>query len=326
MASGVRERLPYRADLDGLRAIAVGLVILTHARLPWPNNGGDAGVTAFFVLSGFLITSLLLHEREGAGSVAIGAFYRRRVRRLGPALVLLLAAIAVSTLVVAWPGMWALGIVASLGYLSNWVQILGFPIGPLGHTWSLAIEEQFYLAWPFVIAALGRRAWVVAVAGVAIGFVLRTWSGGAFEYFSTLTRGDAILAGCLLAITRWQAPAWAAGGGVVALAVLGLADLPHDVTIPLATAFTVLALAGSCPALGRLAPIGRRAYGLYLWNWPLTILLGAWAIPATFVAAEVSFRLVERPLMSWSIGRSRRQPVASSAQGDAPLVRAGVAT
>jgi peptidoglycan/LPS O-acetylase OafA/YrhL len=147
LASGRRDRLDtakaYRPDLDGLRAIAVGLVILTHASWPWVNNGGDAGVTAFFVLSGYLITNLLLGQLETRGRVDIVGFYRRRVIRLAPALLGLLAFTLMLGVIVGLRSDWQLGLVSCLVYVSNWVQVAGFNIDPLGHTWSLAIEEQF---------------------------------------------------------------------------------------------------------------------------------------------------------------------------------------
>ncbi len=294
----MRKRLDgYRSDLDGLRAVAVVLVILTHAHIPWNNNGGDVGVTAFFVLSGFLITSLLLDERDRTGRVSLPRFFARRALRLGPALSLLIVSVAVLSLVVSWPGAWQLGAVSSAFYVSNWAQAAGINIDPFGHTWSLAIEEQFYLTWPLLIALAGRRAWPVAAGGMAAGTALLLISSGNADYFSTLTRGGSLMAGCLLAISGATAPEWLGATGLAVLVGLGLANFSHEVTVPLATAATIPVLASSVRGLGRLAPIGRRAYGLYLWNWPLTILLGPLAVPMTFVVAEVSYRFLERPVL-----------------------------
>jgi peptidoglycan/LPS O-acetylase OafA/YrhL len=118
-------RMPYRSDLDGLRGLAVLLVMATHAGFPWANNGGDVGVTAFFVLSGFLITRLMTIERSGTGSVDLGAFYRRRFWRLGPPLVMLLVATVAIGVATDLPNEWALGVATCIAYVSNWVQVLG---------------------------------------------------------------------------------------------------------------------------------------------------------------------------------------------------------
>ena len=196
----------YRPDLDGLRAVAVGLVMLAHARLPWVNDGGDVGVTAFFVLSGYVITVLLCRNQATAGRAGLLAFYRRRVTRLGPALLGLLAFVIVVGLLAGWPTEWRLGILACLGYVSNWVQAAGINIDPLGHTWSLAIEEQFYLLWPALLLVVfrKRRSWLIAITlGAIVAMSLaRLVATGTTEYFSTFTRADAILlAAC------WRSPA-----------------------------------------------------------------------------------------------------------------------
>jgi peptidoglycan/LPS O-acetylase OafA/YrhL len=296
-------RLAYRPDLDGLRAIAVGLVILSHARLAVFANGGDVGVTVFFVLSGWLITILLLAEREQTGRIDLPAFYGRRVRRLGPALLLLLIVVFALDVVGGWPTI-ALSIGSTLFYVSNWVQATGTSVGFLGHTWSLSIEEQFYLVWPSVLIVLGaRRAGVIAAALVILITIVRIPADGPFEYFSTFTRGDAVLVGCALAVARVRLPAWTAIIGIGSILVLACVSLPHDIGIPLVILAAAAVVCSGWRPLGRLAPMGKRAYGLYLWNWPLAILFGPLAIPLTFVAAETSWRLVELP-----INRRRRAP------------------
>ena len=301
----------YRPDLDGLRAIAVILVILTHAKWPWVNNGGDAGVTAFFVLSGFLITGVLMNQRARGRIEALG-FYRRRVVRLAPALLGLLAFTLVFGLAIGWAGQWRLGLVACLAYVSNWVQVFGSPIGPLGHTWSLAIEEQFYVLWPAVLLLLpGRLLLPLAALGVMIASLVRLVASGEFEYFSTVTRGDAILLGCALALIRPRWPSVVAFGGVVALVAVALLVPPdnHDLAILAAMAATVAIIGGQLKPLGRLAPIGLRAYSLYLWNWPMTILFGGIGVLAplmTVLVGEISYRLLEAPVMHR--GGARRRP------------------
>jgi peptidoglycan/LPS O-acetylase OafA/YrhL len=290
----------YRPDLDGLRAIAVGLVILTHAKWPWVNNGGDAGVTAFFVLSGFLITSILVGQQERTGRIDVLAFYRRRIVRLAPAMLGLLGFTLVLGLAIGWPTQWQVGLASCLVYVSNWVQVAGANIDPLGHTWSLAIEEQFYLLWPAVLILFRGQALRVAVIGIAAASVLRIVATGPFEYFSTVTRADAILVGCVLAYLR---PRWHPGValiGVVGLVVVALLDPVHDVAIPATMVATAAVIGGRFEPLGVLAPIGLRAYSLYLWNWPMTLLFGPIGVLGplmTVLVAEVSYRLLEAPVL-----------------------------
>ena len=303
----------YRADLDGLRAIAVGLVMATHAKWPWPNNGGDAGVTAFFVLSGYLITSILLTERERTGGVDVVRFYTRRVTRLAPALLGLLGFTAVMGITVGWSTDWRLGIVSCIAYVSNWIQVAAVNIDPLGHTWSLAIEEQFYLVWPALLALTHGRVLRLAIVMIVLESAVRLVSTGLFEYFSTVTRADAILVGCVVAIVRPQWPTIVAGFGVGALLAIGVLLPPesHDLAIPAAMVATVAVIGGRLKPLGRLAPIGLRAYSLYLWNWPMTILFGSIGFVApllTVLVGEFSFRVLEAPVLRRGVAsRSPRQ-------------------
>ena len=310
----------YRADLDGLRAIAVGLVILSHAKWPWLNNGGDAGVTAFFVLSGYLITNLLVDQRARRGRIDILAFYRRRIVRLAPALLGLLAFTLVFGLVFGWAGgsQWQIGLASCLTYVSNWIQVGGVNIDPLGHTWSLAIEEQFYFVWPALLLLLRGRLLTVAVLGIVAASAVRIVATGPLEYFSTITRADAILVGCVMALVKPRWPASVAAGGLVALVVVALTIPPadHDLAIPAAMVATAAVIGGTLAPLGRLAPMGLRAYSLYLWNWPMTILFGSIGVVApllTFVAGEVSFRLFEAPVLRR--GRQRGRTPAPVAAG-----------
>ena len=321
------DRVAYRPDLDGLRAIAVALVILTHAKWPWPNNGGDTGVTAFFVLSGFLITNLLVNQQERQGRIHVLAFYRRRVVRLGLALLGVLAFTLALGLATGWgPGRdWQLGIVSSLAYVSNWVEVGNINIDPLGHTWSLAIEEQFYLFWPAVLILLRGRPLLFAIVAIIAVSLIRIVATGPFEYFSTAARVDAILVGCVLALigARWSR--WYAVAGLAALVAVSFLDLSHDIAIPAAIVATAAIIGGRLEPLGRLAPAGLRAYSLYLWNWPMTILFGSVALVAplmTIVVAELSFRLLEAPFLHRgkaarpSVTVVPKDPVASPGQTD----------
>lgn len=304
-SSGFGGGSAYRPDLDGLRAVAVGLVILTHAQFPWRNNGGDAGVTAFFVLSGYVITRLLLRQ-HAEGRPDILGFYRRRFVRLGPALAGLLAFTLVTGILVGWPTEWQVGIASCLLYVSNWVQVAGINIDPLGHTWSLAIEEQFYLVWPALLFGLiaWRRDWLIpmTILLIVLGSLVRVASSGLFEYFSTFTRADAILLGCLVALAGIRLPAWTAGVGVAGLVAVALLVAPenHSLAIPLSMLAATAVICGEFRPLARLAPAGLRAYSLYLWNWPMVLLFGTipgLAVLLTILVGELSFRLFEGPVL-----------------------------
>ncbi len=177
------EKLGYRPALDGVRAVSIALVLVFHLGAPWL-AGGYLGVSVFFTLSGFLITSLLLHEREHTNRIDVKAFYVRRLRRLLPASLLCLFGIAL----LAWieviePRADLRGsVLASLFQVANWEHLLGHRSyadlfvspSPVDHFWSLAIEEQFYWLWPLAIAGLTalaarRLAPQRAIARVLVG-------------------------------------------------------------------------------------------------------------------------------------------------------------
>jgi len=377
--------LPHLPALDGLRGLAVIAVLLFHAGyLP----GGYLGVDAFFVLSGFLITSLLLAEVGRAGRVDLGAFWGRRARRLLPALFLTIATVA-GYAALAAPREQLLRLrgdaLAALVYASNW-RAIGSDEGywdlfaapsPLAHMWSLAIEEQFYLLWPLVIGAValgvrrraGRRA--TARAGVArlvlvvslllaaastVTMVLLYRAGDVDRaYMGSDTRASAVLLGAALAAWRMSRPAaqsgWttprraleiAAGAAVV---LLGWAWWRVDGQAPwlyrggflvcgLAVATTIAASAhpqrgpvGRGLSWRPLTVVGLVSYGLYLWHWPVYVVLTpqrtGWEglgllvarLLVSAVLATVSFVVVERPVRTGRLVRWRvaRVPVAAPA-------------
>jgi peptidoglycan/LPS O-acetylase OafA/YrhL len=219
----------YRPALDGLRAVAVGAVVAYHLGYGWA-RGGFLGVDAFFVLSGYLITSLLLVEFGGSGLIHLRAFWARRARRLLPALFVVLGVVAV-WVGLTWPSD-QLGVVrgdglSTLFYGANWRFILtgqsyfalvSLP-SPFRHAWSLAIEEQFYLVWPLVVFAclrLGRgRTRILAatcalgaIASIVLMAVVYDPVDPSRAYYGTDTRAHALLIGALLAIVlrRWAVP------------------------------------------------------------------------------------------------------------------------
>ena len=155
-------RVPYLPGLDGMRALAVAAVIVYHANSSWL-QGGFIGVEVFFVISGYLITLLLISEHEKNGRVNMRQFWIRRMRRLLPALFVMLAALIVWTSLFERDALGKLrgDVIGGLAYVSNWYQIFtgaGYSasndFAPLRHLWSLAVEEQFYFVWPLVMAAL----------------------------------------------------------------------------------------------------------------------------------------------------------------------------
>ncbi len=210
-------RFAHVAALDGVRALAVSSVVAFHLGMTWA-PGGYLGVDVFFVLSGFLITALLLSERDTNGRISLGRFYARRALRLLPALLAVLGALWLFTTVTV-VGDSALRVrgdgLAALFYFANWRAAFGHApfLGFMGHAWSLSIEEQFYAVWPLlVVGALalrgGRRSLVLvlAVAGTVVPPLLRLawWDGSAATmtrlYYGLDTRADALFAGAVLAV------------------------------------------------------------------------------------------------------------------------------
>jgi peptidoglycan/LPS O-acetylase OafA/YrhL len=247
--AGRGTRMPYLGGLDGLRAIAVMAVLLYHGELSWI-PGGFLGVEIFFVISGYLITALLLAEHRDTGRIDLKGFWIRRARRLLPALFLLLV-VTVAVAVVFLPDEVASlrgDVVAAFAYVSNWgfifaeksyFEAVGRP-SLVQHLWSLAVEEQFYLVWPLLFAGgmrfLGRRRLPVAVLAVALASATLMWvlytpgSDPSRVYYGTDTRASGIFLGCLLAFVwaPWrlkplvsQGARWLLDGvGVVALLLL----------------------------------------------------------------------------------------------------------
>ncbi len=267
----------YRPELDGVRAVAILLVMIDHATgnfIGWDLAGlvGWAGVTLFFALSGYLITGILLSERTASGSIHLARFYRRRVARLAPALIVVLLFVAITG--ASQPGEWRLALVSSLTYSTNWVKALGVELGSLTNMWTLAVEEQFYLVWPLVLAFAFTRAHRFALVAIVIGLACYALVPWQTAKFLTPACAVALMAGSLAAMHR--------------------AEL------------------ASLRPLSSLAPIGKRAYSLYLWNWPMVILLGpVIGTVATGAVAEMSYRIVERPVIRWA--RSRERTEAASA-------------
>jgi peptidoglycan/LPS O-acetylase OafA/YrhL len=237
----------FRPDIEGLRAVAVGLVLLYHGfRVPF--TGGFVGVDVFFVISGFLITSLLLHEKSRTGRISVTRFYARRVRRILPAATLVVLATVFAAYhwlgfiagnEIAEDAKWAAVFTANIHFGVLGTDYLGskLPPSPLQHMWSLGVEEQFYLVWPalFLILVLivkgarQRNALAVSlpvIIGVSLAWsVIQTRSNATWAYFSPLTRAWELALGALVAVLATVVarirPSWL----VELLSVCGIAGI-----------------------------------------------------------------------------------------------------
>ncbi len=320
--------LGYHPSLDGIRAIAVTLVVLFHFHVAG-FDGGFLGVDIFFVLSGFLITRLLLKEWDRTSAIRLRAFYARRALRLLPALLLLLVACA---WFVSWQ--WLL---AALSYVGNWFLALHvLRISPISHTWSLAIEEQFYLVWPLVLLLLLRarlsrtaiaRIALVLAAAASIRKVLLcidhdpgTWMR---IYFATDTRADALLIGCAAAALSDLQPRMPklVSRALFVLASAGIAYFVvtariNDLNLFRHGSLTLLAVCVAVVvvqlamqpwrpvevvlAQRPLVALGRISYGVYLWHHAIMFLEVSLAasLALTLAAAIGSYFLVERPALA----------------------------
>jgi peptidoglycan/LPS O-acetylase OafA/YrhL len=325
----------YRPELDGLRALAIGAVVLFHY-LPAPFRGGYLGVTLFFVLSGYLITSLLTHEHEETGTIDRRAFYTRRALRLWPALIVVVPILLALALTVGHAAHLVhallVGAAASLVHLNDFVVAADRHLATdwFGATWSLGVEEQFYLVWPlvllFALRRTSRKRLALACAATALIFALAypflfNAVGARWLYYSPLGNIAPLMAGCALALYGRVHPhkvVWLA-----ALAIfLALTFVAKEATIypsawkgpvQLATLASVV-LIGAIPAGGAIASasavwLGKRSYSLYLthagpWQVFATRLASSPAgivaligIPVSLLWADASYRLVERPFL-----------------------------
>jgi peptidoglycan/LPS O-acetylase OafA/YrhL len=318
-------RLGYVPALDGLRGVAILGVLGVHL---FGLSGGFYGVDLFFVLSGFLITTLLLEEHDRTGRVSLRAFYIRRARRLMPALCAVLVLIAVVGPLYYSPALLA-SIVASGLYAANIVRGFGtsdfLNATPAAHLWSLAQEEQFYVLWPVALLSLRRRLTERRLMTLlAAGFVLLVLyraglavAGAGWHriYYAPDTHMDGLVLGCLVACARRRGlttvPALAGCAAlalVVAAFALGAQTVPWSVggmpVVEIAAAALVLAALSPGPVSLALSArplvwIGALSYSLYLWQIPAMWLTGwddRWGALALAAALTlVSYYVIERP-------------------------------
>jgi peptidoglycan/LPS O-acetylase OafA/YrhL len=367
-ASGVH--LPRVSALDGLRGVAVLAVLLFHdGRL----RGGYLGVDLFFVLSGYLITSLLLVEQRDHGRIRLARFYERRARRLLPAMGLALFGVAIYAAVwaqpselprIRWDG------IATLFYFANWRDIftkrsywdIFRAPSPLQHTWSLSIEEQFYALWPLiVVGVVAMRRSARAVLGVTLGLgsacavltlvgALRHGDQRLF-YYGTASRAPALLMGAALAAvvaTRGTLRSVRARTVLEVVAIAGAFYLAFEWAhqrgqgqglyrgplLLCGVAATAVIASASHPDRGLLARVlafpplvgaGLISYGLYLYHWPIYLILtrartglSGWPLFGTravvsAAVAIVSYALVEQPIRSGALRPARAFATLASA-------------
>lgn len=317
---GGRSSAGLRPDIQGLRAVAVVAVIVDHL-FGWP-KGGFVGVDVFFVISGFLITGLLVREWKRTGTIAFGAFYRRRIKRILPVSLLVIAAtLLTAKFLFAAPrfsdtasdSLWATLFSANWRFLlqgSDYFQADG-PISPLRHYWSLAVEEQFYFVWPWVLLAalvwLTRRGasqrvalraagWLIAVLSLASFFwaMLETSSNPGAAYFSSFSRAWELGLGAMLAFAVPMLERMPdrlrpilANAGLLGI-VVSIFVLSPDSAFPAPGALlpvlsTALLIGAGCGGSQKFLPVltnpvsrylGDISFSLYLWHFPVMIFLG----------------------------------------------------
>ena len=339
--------LHYRRDIDGLRAVAVLPVVFFHAGVPG-FSGGFIGVDVFFVISGYLITYLIAEEiRQERFSIV--AFYERRIRRIFPALI---AVLLVSSVLATWllmPGqydnfsksLFATGIFASnvlfwseAGYFAATASDM-----PLLHTWSLAVEEQFYVIFPlllFVVHRWLKGRWIAWLAPIAVvSFALSVWGVAhkpSATFYLAPARAWELLLGSLLALN--VVPRLPSRTVMEVLSVLGLGSIAWGVValsaespfpganalLPCLGAALVIYTGQDTPTTARrllgsapLVAVGLISYSLYLWHWPLLVFAQLWniydltwlgtalVVGLSFVAAVLSWKFVELPFRKRSV-------------------------
>ncbi|MEQ1953167.1 acyltransferase family protein [Mesorhizobium sp. CN2-181] len=336
------QRPGYRADIDGLRALAILPVVFYHAGIPG-FAGGFVGVDVFFVISGYLMASLITGEME-RGEFSLLRFYERRVRRIFPALFVMIAACSV----VAWFALmpkefiyFANSVRNAVLFISNYRferEIGYFDIAaetkPLLHTWSLAVEEQFYIVFPLTLMLLGwlapRRIALVLLVVLAASLAASAWTvyqKPEAAFYLSQYRIWELLLGAMLAfnvVPKASHPLMrealaAAGVVLIAFAVFTYSDATVfpglTALVPCLGAALVIhgrTSGGPASLLLRAPPmvfVGLVSYSLYLWHWPivvftryfdgpeLTIAQGGLVVAASFVAAVISWRFVERPFL-----------------------------
>lgn len=322
--------MKYEPAFDGLRALAVTAVVAYHISPGFP--GGYVGVDLFFVLSGYLITTILAAERADSGTIDLRRFYLKRAFRLFPALALvLLFELCRAALDPAARASILRAIGVCLLYVTNWARAFDLPgiDGQLGHSWSLSLEEQFYIVWPILLLGVFPRrplVWLIAalaaVTALRLGMLLGGVSG-ARVYNGSDTHSDGLILGCIVALMPPSPALKRIASQTAPVALLGLAalvlfadgdqGLAESLWVSFAgvlSAWLLLAILHQgwlekALSSGVLVYVGRVSYGWYLWHYPLYQAahqyLPAWTPPlAALIAlpvAMLSYAYVERPAL-----------------------------
>lgn len=333
--------MQYTPGLDGLRAIAALSVVAFHCATPGFGSG-YLGVDVFFVLSGFLITRILSAEIQHTGRIAVGRFYFNRLLRLYPTLLLVIAAFMIAA-PHAWPDLPA-GLYALLAglYLTDYSRALWDMPVVLSYTWSLSVEEHFYLMWPLVLPAILRTRRPAAI--LAALYVLASgwrwwnmhWLGWEPTYFRFDTRLSGLILGGLMALApplmqagRYWKPAALL---LVVLTAIPTFHAPAGMiwAVLLVEWATVALIAACCSATppkwlqaGPLTYLGKLSYGIYLWHFPLAYYMREvypWHITlpgvaaAAFALAAATYHGVDAPLRRFRRGPLVRRPAVQTAQ------------
>lgn len=340
--------LKYRADIDGLRAVAVLLVVLYHAGFPIP--GGFVGVDVFFVISGYLITTIIDREiREG--SFSYSDFYLRRIKRLIPALFFMIAVVSAycsyyllpddlisysKTAVLSMLG------VSNFYFYANTNYFDSSAFEPLLHTWSLAVEEQYYVVWPALLILIYKsskaRIKTLSLSILFIGSIALSWyyvyQDKNLAYMMLPFRFFELMAGALVAIKfrtinnvfsdKYYLPI--VGVLLILLSAFNLSEssfFPGILALPVILGSCLLiatdrGLVANILSLKQIVYIGKVSYSFYLWHWPIIILAKYRGIEltsynafilvvASFIAASLSYHFIETPfrkLKSWKVAYS----------------------
>lgn len=326
----------YYPSLDGLRTIAVGIVLCAHGGVPYFRSGG-VGVDMFFVLSGFLITTILSGEWSRTGAISFRNFYARRFLRLAPALVLTCAFVGVAKTLLhgVFPGT---DIALSLSYTANWALALyNYQLTWLNHCWSLSIEEQYYLIWPMVVVLLERtvrsprKKVAILLAAAALLAIRRALMVGIWPderiNFGLDTRMDTLMVGSALAyffrslprgglsdsVSRWLGRLGAPVGFVGMFAVIHIVTWYSPwmgwigyVLVAGAAALVIVDLVGGRHSLlaGVLATrpmvfVGRISYGLYLVHFPVYYIVED-LMPAASLPVRLAVKVTVSLLLAWA--------------------------
>lgn len=334
--------MQYNPALDGIRALSILVVVLFHCEVPGV-SGGFVGLDIFFVLSGYLITSLLATEHRNGG-IEIGRFYARRALRLYPTLLLLIAAyLALAPVLLPTEDRWLVAAVTGFYMFDYAMAFWDMPI-TIAHTWSLGVEEKFYLLWPLLLPLVLRTrrpiAWLLAAFFVVTAWrycVTYTW-GWKQAYFSFDTRMTGILLGSIAALSR---PKISRRGLTIAGVVLAsLIAAPTVVSHRVAdadiwrisageiAAFVLVSYAADHARSAFLASpamvyIGRLSYGIYIWHFPMLVLLNRahpqpmWirlsvTLLFSFAMAALCLHLVDAPIKRWREKMRARAPASAA--------------